>query len=292
MTIRTVRWFMGLALLFAMASAIAGTEAIRRQIESSMLVTGHVTIEPDGQASHLEIDQSEKIPPFVRALMERARASWRFEPVLADGVASRVTSRMSVRVVARKMESGDYQVMLRSAYFGADAIDGRERIDTFGTATVRGRKLQPPSYPDTAIEMHAKGTVYLLVQVGPDGKPMDAIAEQTNLQVVGRSEGEMRFMRNLLAKAALAASRRWLFDVPTTGELADDPYWLVRVPLVFIRVGDRQPGYGEWEAYIPGPKQRAPWAEDDGRGDADAMLAGGIYPIGQELRLLTPLQPG
>lgn len=60
MTIRTVRWFMGLALLFAMASAMAGTEAIRRQIESSMLVTGHVTIEPDGQASHLEIDQSER----------------------------------------------------------------------------------------------------------------------------------------------------------------------------------------------------------------------------------------
>ena len=107
MTIRTVRWFIGLALLFAMASAIAGTEAIRRQIESSMLVTGHVAIEPDGQASHLEIDQSEKIPPFVRALMESARASWRFEPVLADGVASRVTSRMSVRVVARKMGSGD-----------------------------------------------------------------------------------------------------------------------------------------------------------------------------------------
>lgn len=136
--------------------------------------------------------------------------------------------------------------MLRSAYFGADAIDGRERIDTSGTATVRGRELQPPSYPGTAIEMHAKGTVYLLAQVGPDGQPMDAIAEQTNLQVVGRSEGEMRFMRNLLAKAALAASRRWLFDVPTTGELADDPSWLVRVPLVFIRVGDRQPGYGEW----------------------------------------------
>ncbi len=273
-------------------SAFAGSNDIRKQTELSLLVTGHVVIEPDGSVSGLNIDQEEKIPPAVRGLIERARPVWRFEPVRVDGAAARARARMSLRVVAKKLDSGDYEIRLRGAYFGSDALDGQERIDQMGTATLRGRKLSSPRYPEGAQLLGAKGTVYVIIKVGPDGTVQESFAEQVNLQIVGRSEGEMKYMRDQFTRSALFAAKYWTFEVPTTGELADDGVWYARVPVSYLMPGDKPAVYGQWEAYIPGPKQKAPWADERDHVDPDAMLAGGIYLAGQGLRLLTPLEPG
>ena len=285
-----ILWSLMLAIPFA---AFAGVEEVRQQIEGSMLVTGYVYIEPNGRVGRLEVDQPEKLPPAVKSLVERAGPEWEFEPVMVDGVARRAKARMSLRVVAKKHEEDSYQISLRGAYFGEEAMTPEERIAAAGNATLQRDRMKPPTYPMAAAQIGARGTVYLLLKIGRDGKVVAAAAEQVNLQTVGR-EKQMDFMRNVLSKSALSAAKGWTFHPPTEGPAAAEPYWMVRVPVDYAMRGDKLPGYGEWDAYVPGPRQEVPWRTGELRPDEtpDAMIAGGIYPVGQGLRLRTPLQSG
>lgn len=277
------------ALLFGGAvSALAGVKDVRKQIEASMLVTGSIIIEPDGAVGKLDLDQREKLPEAVVGLVEKAAAEWKFEPVLVDGTARRGKARMSLRVVANKLPNGDYQLALTGGYFGDDAITPEERQQR--ADSVRGVKLRPPMFPEDAARMGARGMVYLVVKVERDGSVGDVLAEQVNLEIVG-DERQMQLMRRLLSKAALIAARKWTFQPPSEGASVDAPYWLVRVPVDYRFHGDKTPGYGEWQVYIPGPRESAPWmqSERDDGGAPDAMVAGGVYEIGKGRRLLTPL---
>lgn len=283
-------WLLACLLLIGMP-ALAGISEVRKQGEASMLVTGVVMIEPDGSVGELKLDQPDKLPPGVLGLLDQAGKAWRFEPHTVDGVASKAKARMSLRVVAKKLESGDYSVELRSAYFGRAAMSPEERIANEGTATVRSESLRPPQYPEGAMYAGARGIVYLIVKIGPDGRAQETAVEQVNLQVVAR-EDQMAQFRDQFGKAALRAAKLWKFQVPTTGPMADDSAWVVRVPVSYQMPGYKVPGYGEWEVYVPGPRKQVPWAEDKDAVDPDAMMAGGLYPAGQGMRLLTPLQSG
>jgi len=118
------------------------------------------------------------------------------------------------------------------------------------------------------------------------------VVEQVNLRTVG-SERQMQKMREEFAKAALVAARRWLLN-PAPGE-SDRGYDVARIPVDFaIRTHPSQmPAqvYGQWEVYIPGPRQRAPWAAGEDA-SPDAMASGELYPEGGQRRLMTSLQSG
>ena len=60
-------WFVALALALAplMATA-AGPREVRRQVESSMLVTGEIEIDAQGQVSNLKMP-TESLSPFAKA---------------------------------------------------------------------------------------------------------------------------------------------------------------------------------------------------------------------------------
>lgn len=290
---KTRVWCMCAAMLAFASVAFAGVKEVRQQIEGSMLVTGYVYIEPNGSVERLELDQPEKLPPAVKNLVERAGPQWEFDPVMVDGVARRAKARMSLRVVVKKQAEDSFQISLRGAYFGKEAMTPEERIAQEENTTIRSSKMRPPIYPMAAAQMGARGIVYVVLKIGRDGKVEDAVAEQTNLQTVGR-EQQMDHMRNLLSKSALSAAKGWTFLPPTEGPEAVAPYWLVRVPVDYSMWGDKQPGYGEWDAYVPGPLRDVPWRTGELMpGETpDAMIAGGIYPVGQGLRLRTPLQSG
>lgn len=278
-------------LLGFSATAYAGISEVRKQAEASMLVTGMVMIEPDGAVGELRLDQPDKLPPGVLTLLDQAGKAWRFEPHTVDGVAHKAKARMSLRVVAKKLDSGDYALQLRSAYFGKEAMSPEERVASEGTASIQSQSLKPPQYPEGAMYAGARGIVYLILKIGPDGRTQEAAVEQVNLQVLAR-EDQMAQFRDQFGKSALRASKLWTFQVPSTGPLANDPAWVVRIPVSYQMPGYKEPGYGEWEVYVPGPKKQIPWAGDEEAADPDAMIAGGLYPAGQGMRLLTPLQSG
>ena len=273
--------WIGMALAACAGLALAGGPGeVRKQTEASMLVTGTIDIEPDGHVRSYQVDQPEKLPPAATGLMAKAVAAWKFQPIVIDGKAVRARTRMSVRIVAKSQGEGRYEVRVASANFG----DGGEPGEF-----VSSKELKPPSYPQLAALSGVRGTVYVVARIGRDGRVEDAIAEQVNLKVVDSKAGMTRW-RNSLAKSAVLGARKWTFNPPTQGEEVGNPFWLVRVPVDFVLHDEKPVPYGQWEAYIPGPRQDTPWlgALDTSLG-ADAVAAGGMHPIGSGPKLLTPL---
>lgn len=278
---RRIGWI-AIALLAwtVVAGAANSRQAVRESIEMSMLVTGSVDIAADGHVLGHAVDQPDKLPPVVRKLVDDAVAQWRFEPVKLDPGTDRGRARMGLRVIARKTAPDNYELRIGGTSFGAEGgVEGK---------TLTGRDMSPPRYPQEAVLSKVTGTVYLILRVGRQGTVEDVFAEQVNLMVLG-NERQMARARKLLTDASTAAARRWRFGVPTQGDQAGKPAWFVRVPVDFKFSGQSAPAYGEWQAYVPGPWNRAPWSI--GVDDApDAMIAGDLYPVGEGPKLITPTQ--
>ena len=255
-------------------------ESVRKQVEVSMLLTGTIDVERDGSVSVYAIDRPEQVPDYVRSLLDRAVRSWRFEPTLRGGVPVAVRSLMSVRMVAKPVGDGNFEVSISAASF--------DKYSKGATDWVTRDHLRPPTYPSAAINMSAKGTVYLVLRIDREGRVEDLFVEQVNLTAIGTEE-EMAQMREHFSKAASKAAWKWTFHPPTTGDHVDDAYWAVRVPVDFLLYGETEPKYGAWQAYLPGPRTTASWAQDEASSDA---IVAGIHPVGGGVKLLTPLQEG
>ena len=275
------RFWMGLLLVSCFGAAWAGGPgAVRKQVESSLLVNGTIDIQADGSVAGYTLERSDTIAEGIAGMITRAVPLWRFEPIELDHGATRARARMSLRLVAKEMEDGNLSVQFRGVRFF-----GPRRPGEFAASI----KLQPPVYPRLAGQNGVGGTVYTVVKIGRDGRVEDAVAEQVNLRIV-TSENDMASWRNLLAKAALRATKDWTFSPPTMGDEVGRSYWLVRVPIDFIPWNHRPTEDGQWQAYVPGPQQGIPWRSDDGANEtADAVAPGGVYPVASGPRLLTAL---
>ena len=279
----------GLLLLVCAELGFAQSpQTIRKQVEASMLVTGSILIERDGSVSGLEVDQREKLPEVVASLVENSGPAWTFEPVLVDGEPRKVKARMSLFIVAKKLEDGAFRVGIQSGYFGKDAMSAEERMQE--PDAIKRVEMKPPSYPMSALEKGARGTAYVVLKIGPDGKVMDAAVEQVNLRTIG-DVNEMKRMRSAFSRSAITAAMKWVFSVPATDLMREQGFVSVRVPVDYEFAGNTLPTYGQWNSYIPGPREQIPWVQENtGAGDSpEAMLAGGLYEMGKGLRLLTPL---
>lgn len=277
------RWMWLWLMAFSSLVLAGGPGAVRKQVESSMLVTGTVDVEPDGRVSAHALDQPDKLPPGVVELIGQAVPHWAFEPVVVDGHVIRARAKMTLRIVAKKLEDQGYSIAIRGATFGAAESE----------QGVSGKTMTPPTYPYAALSLGITGTVYVVLRIARDGHVQEAVAEQVNLRIVA-GDREMALWRNLFTRSALSAAKRWSFVAPTTGRSVDDEFWSVRVPIDYRFDGQQAPKYGQWETYVPGPRTAAPWVHHDdvAAGGADALVAGTVSQIGKGLRLLTPLQSG
>lgn len=296
-------WLCVLLACLASAADARNVRAVRKQIEGSMLVTGRVTITQEGTVGDWTIDRREELPPAVVEVIDASAPGWRFEPILIDGKPAHGSARMSLRMVAERIDDERFRVSIRNGYFGREAArmaqeaDGRPDApagDPPGDQVSRAR-MDAPHYPQLALRAGVTGTVYLVMRIGRSGQVEDAVVEQVNLRVVG-VEREMDRMRDMLGRSALAAARRWQFHPPIRGESAGEPFWSVRVPVDYRIHGVGQPeGYGRWEVYVPGPRMPIPWEMESLEGvdiAPDTLVAGEVHQAGMALKLLGPLEGG
>lgn len=267
-------------------AASGGISAVRERIESSMLISGQVSIETDGSVSAIQLEKEEALPAGVVSVVRNAGLKWRFEPILKDGVAVRALAPMSLRVIARKLDDGHYEVSLRGINFTRFDHDDPENIAIISS--------KPPRYPRQAFDAGVSGSVYLVLKVGRDGKVEDVFAEQVNLAFLSK-EGEQRRARAMLATSAGNSAREWTFRVPTQGPSAALPYWTVRVPVSYSLNNSAPEGneQGRWVSYVPGPRESAPWLDDREQlgFSPDALADGSINLVDNNgPQLLTPLQ--
>lgn len=278
-------WLIGLfcALVAVPALAARPSEVLKRA-EASMLVSGSIAITPDGHVSGYALDHPEKLPPGVVQVVKENLPSWTFQR--NDKRSGPLKLAMTMRIVAKRLDPKHYSIRIAAAHFGQpDYIPG---------LTVSYRTHPAPRYPRLALDSRVAGTVYLLLRIGRDGRVLDSAAEQVNLTSYG-SDREMTRFRGVLAEAALKAVRHWTFNTPTSGKHVADPYWTARVPIAFdLRpFGLPKPveHYGQWQVYIPGPRQAVPWVHDPRllAGAADALADGRIQQVGQGPQLTSAL---
>lgn len=268
-------------------TAFAGhADDLRKQVVASTLVTGTVKISPEGKVVGYTIDQSAKLAPFVRDLLDKNIPTWTFERTMPLPVD--ITERMTIRLLAKAVDDKHDTISIVSASFDDDF----KSLDE----TVKPDKQVQPLYPGTSFTAGVGGTVYTLILVGRDGHSEKVIAEQVNLRTAVPANAQERFRKDL-GYAATKALKSWTWHVPTTGKLANQSGWWVRVPVVFSgRVygtpEPKQPGPGDWDVYIPGPRTAVTFgeAEPDARAQAsDAMADGTVHLSDSSVKLTTPL---
>jgi len=283
----TLTLMIGLVVAPAASASGGGAAAVRKQAVASMVVTGEIRVDERGHVTAHQIDQVEKVPAGVVGLFGRAVPQWRFEPVVVDGVARPARSKMRVRVVARKLDHGDYSIEFQDADFPGNGY----APGTYPSS----KKMTQPRYPMGALSSGASAAVFVVVKVGPDGQPEDAVAEQVNLPFVA-PEKVMERYRKVFGDSAVRAAMASQFNPPTAGEEVGKST-SVRVPYVFQVEGGKPVDvpYGQWASYVPGPYHPAPWRVGALGGSPDLMATGaGAQPlVGRDgLRLLTALGDG
>ncbi len=281
-------WGIGTVLLLLACTALAGgPREVRKQAEASMTLTGQIDIAPDGSVEAVTLDQQDRISEGVARFVHSSVMGWAFEPVVRDGRAVGARTPLLLRLVGKPLEDGGMRLSIGSASFST--------YDPRSVTSVTRRKMTPPTYPSGMYERGVQGEVYLILKVGRDGNVVDAHVEQVNMTVVA-SEGQMQQFRRGLGNNALAAARKWQFNVPVEGPEADQPYWKVRVPVNYAITDHPESegnAYGKWRAYIPGPRERASWISDDEwENGSDALAQGGVYMAGRGNgpKLLTALE--
>lgn len=274
------RWILGTLCVLLACTAWAGgnQNGIRKISEASMLVTGWIEVMPDGSVHQFTLDQQEKLPPVVVDLMQKAVPSWKFH--LTDNISAIHRAKMSVRIVAKRVDDAHDSISIASTTFGEPNATPSDHV-------TYKNKLQP-LYPPEAIRERFGCTVYLVVRVDRQGQVADAAVEQVNLDAYA-DERRMDRIRDLFSDAAINFAKRSTFNLPTTGNHVNDAYWTVRIPIsYFIHGLTSPPSYGQWQAYIPGPHNAAPWLKDDplASQSPDAVPPGSIADAHPSMQLI------
>lgn len=287
-----MRMVVRVVLVMVLLGLCVGTDALanratqRLSAQVSTLMRGSIDIGIDGAVEGYRIHKSEKFPASVLGFVDLAVRRMRFEPVVVDGKNVKARAGMALRLVAipAKDDADQFRLRLVGASFGDEEAKSAE--------SVVGIRLDPPKYPPPAFNAGIAGTVYLVLKVGKDGNVAEVAVEQTNLTNSG-SEAQLRRGRELLENASREKARAWTFQPPTEGAFANAGYWSVRVPVEFLLSKEPLPddGYGIWQTYVPGPRQRVPWIDGrESKSSPEALAAGTPYMVGSGPRLL--MQPG
>lgn len=251
------RIVIGLLCALISCTALAGRDAASKRPGASMLVTGWIEINPNGDVRTYLIDDPNKVPPIVLQVIQKTVPAWKFQVDVKPAAITK--AQMNLRIVATPIGEKGFSVGVAGVDFGKS---------DYGTAGELTRKeIKSPRYPYRALESRVTGVVYLLLRVGRDGKVQDVAPEQINL-TSNVNESLRGMFRKNLADAALQAAKTWTFNVPTKGDNANFPYWYARTPVQFSinDASSNSPSpseqYGSWQGYFPGPRLLIPWVQD------------------------------
>jgi len=261
-----------------MAQAGSGPRAVRKTIEASMRVTGEIVVTHEGKVASYVLDQADTMPEEAKQLLERFVPQAEFEVRNASGKPGSTTLKMSVQLLAQPLPDGGMVIKVADTYFShknssPTTVDGITRL-----------QMKPPSYPMNAAAAGVSGTVYVIVRINPDGSVGDVHAERVDMQVVA-GERELELWRGVLAKSALAASKKWTFTL-SPERLAMPGNINVRVPVSYFLQGRTKPAKdGQWHSYVPGSYHPVPWEKNIAEEGIGAMAPGQLYPIGGGVKM-------
>ena len=278
---RNAWWGLAAGLVLSVAWA-GGGAAFDANVEASMQVSGSLDVDDTGRVTTYAVDHRDKLPAGVVQLVDQVLPTLRFQPVVHAGQAQAVHTQMHLVVVANAVDPQHVAVHIRSARFDEANLPSDQQI------SVATRKSM--HYPVDAMMAGVRGTVYLVVQMDRSGHVLDVKARQVNLRYVDDARG-MRHWRDVLAKPAIAAARRYTFHVPPGVVPEGDGTITGTLPVTYLMDGQGLPAYGSWDSYVPGPIEPVAWLDDkvDDADNNEAIPDGTFAQAGTGLKLLTSL---
>lgn len=267
-----------LLVLMLPASGFARTASA--PIKLTMLVTGSVTVNPDGSVKSYAIDHANQLPQGVQNLLVKTLPGWTFDAVKSTGTAIPANTPMSVRVTGTvtavtKQKVAGKTVQQNTVQIGIDDIalhcppPHAEFVPALGCDPNANLRFWPddkppelPKYPLAAVRLASGGAVHLYLEIDSAGHVMQAAVGRVDLYAqISRPDR----LRKILGDAALETAQYWQFSVPTTGLHAVDGLWVASQTIKFQIAGDQgaSTGYGHWLAYLPGPAQAISWVDPD-----------------------------
>lgn len=264
-------WWMVGVLWALSAVALAGKKPAATEAEAGIQVAGTILVGPEGKPLEYKLQGAAGLPAEVRRYLDFHIPRWQFDPPVVDGRPVALRNRMGIYLVARPSADGGMRIGMQSASFApVEGSAGNE---------VTGARMHPPPYPEAATEIGVEATVYLALRVGRDGRVLEAAEEQVNLHFLAERDADK--WRDIFARSALAAARSWKFRTPDRGPEAGQESWLVRVPVVYSF--DQRKRYGEWQAYMPGPRRAIPWLpQEEWDRPLEGLAAGSVNTIGHK----------
>jgi TonB family protein len=212
---------MRLTPLLALALALGPVPALARQADAaplpaleslmSLQVEGEVDIDAAGNVVAFRFDAPP--PASLRPSLERTVQGWKFVAEDADAPMKAQTIDMHIAVAARE-SAGAYLARIDNVRLSAKAPDGKPlRGYETDTVAVQSRSMRAPAYPSALNQLEIEGKVLVAVLLDPDGSVADAaVVQSAVLDAREQSDGLRRAMQWFEA-SALAAAKRWRFDV-------------------------------------------------------------------------------
>lgn len=256
-----------IALLFAIAAGGAPRAGLASVDEATapvgagilervviMRVETRVVIEPSGALGDLRIETP--LDPALQAALEKAIRGWRFKPVLIDGVPRRARASMHV-VLAALGEGRNVRVDVDSVDFpmpsDPDAVVADGQL-----APITAKRLGAPGYPPNQQQGGVMGTILLGIRVTPDGRAGEIASIQSMLLQNKHGESANRRSIREFEAVAIAAAKRWTFNVPASAVPRTAEQMTVAVPVQF-NLGYDLDTPGRWLGVARLPKHQLPW---------------------------------
>lgn len=276
------------------AGAPQGAAPQAESLESLMLmhVDGKVTIEPDGRIGDLSFDT--KFDEVLRSALEAKMRAWRFKPVLIGAQARRAQTQFRVMLAAER-DGGQYQVHVDGTRFGpvqTPAAIAAAIVPDGVAPPITAKQMTPPKYPMNQMMAGNIGSVHLVIRVSPDGRAADVAATQSLVFDIDGRETQAGARRNIrvFEDAAIAAARRWTFNVPPGGATRSAGEMTVSTDVEYQIRYDTGVA-GQWVPVRRAPKRPIAWlsrdqAEDTGVG---MTAAGQVAGVASPYQLAAPV---
>lgn len=279
-------------LLCLMLAPLVGSAKQPVEIDNSVLtmrIDGEIAIDPTGKVLDYRI--TTPIKPEMQQILDASVRKWTFHPILLEGKPVAAKSKMRITLAAREAGTG-YSVSVDNVTFRGDSEQedksASQETKAGGQVAIAPKVMRPGGYPTGLMRSGVEGAVLLYLKLSLDGSVEDVLAVQSSLYDVRGRPQVLDQARKLFEDAAIAAAKRWKFEIKSSkaAPTADD--LTVTVPVAYVmdkRQASDAPG--QWRAELRSEKRIVPWlldapaAQDIGISDLDS---GDMLPIASAFR--------
>ena len=234
-------------LALAMAAPLHAGDAPKAKVEPieqlmTMRVEGDIAVDDTGKVMAYHVDTA--LEPAMRAMIDKAVATWSFLPPTVDGKAAKAKSDMRITLAGRKVDAG-YEVSIDNVVFYDAAQED--------LALKRAIPADAPLPKDPPVEMsivemkpkikyprgfHVNGRVNVQMLINLDGTLAQAQVSQCSLYFAKGLEVQLRRACQTMEDNILAAVRTWKFKVDTHGRTPTPADLTGTLPVDYLMQGD------------------------------------------------------